>query len=185
MRIPAVLLTGVMAIACALPAARVEADAGETDGAVDHARVAADVLAEANLARQSARVPPLAHWPVLDRAAHGHAIELARRGVLDHRSATAGRETVTARIEAAGGTWRSAGENLFFYSFRGRSAVLTTVATDELARHTIRGWLDSPGHRRNLLNGGFTHAGTGVARDEAGGWYVVQVYALPGPVPVP
>lgn len=39
----------------------------------------------------------------------------------------------------------------------------------------IKGWMNSPGHRRNILEKKYTHAGFGVARDTRGKiWWCVQ-----------
>lgn len=35
-------------------------------------------------------------------------------------------------------------------------------------------WMNSPGHRANILNGSFTHIGIGAAKTSAGRWYGVQ-----------
>ena len=43
----------------------------------------------------------------------------------------------------------------------------------------IDGWLNSPGHRRNLLDersAGYRYTGIGVARDVDGAVYIAQVY---------
>lgn len=40
-------------------------------------------------------------------------------------------------------------------------------------------WMSSSGHRANILNGGLTELGTGVARDGAGRPYYVQVFGNP------
>jgi uncharacterized protein YkwD len=136
-----------------------------------YASVADALLAEANRARARAGVPPLRADPALDRAAIEHAAELAVRRVLDHRSSTPGRETVTQRIEAAGGRWANAGENL---------ASLTHPA-EQVPSQTVGIWLGSTGHRRNLLDPVLTLAGTGIARHPTGHWYIVQIYVRPPP----
>jgi uncharacterized protein YkwD len=139
---------------------------------VEHAypRLAADLLAEANRARATAGLPALSGRAELDSAAEQYARELAARQVLDHSSAVAGRENVGRRVAAVRVNWTQVAENLFSY---------TGVGSDQLARRTIMAWLDSPGHRENLLDRTYTHTGLGVARDVDGTWYVVQVYVLP------
>lgn len=45
----------------------------------------------------------------------------------------------------------------------------------------MAGWLDSPGHRANILKAEFTEIGVGVATgDGKYGIYWVQVFATPG-----
>lgn len=43
----------------------------------------------------------------------------------------------------------------------------------------IRSWLDSEGHRRNMLNGTYLEVGLGIATDEDGVRYWTQVFAIP------
>jgi uncharacterized protein YkwD len=135
------------------------------------ASVAAALLDEANRARRAAGLPMLRADAALNRAAMHYAGELAVRRVLDHHSPTAGLETMTRRIEAAGGSWRRAAENLARF----------TGTADEVAAEIIGLWLGSPSHRGNLLDRGFTHSGAGVARDRRGEWFIVQLYTLPPP----
>jgi uncharacterized protein YkwD len=134
------------------------------------ATVAMAVLDESNRIRAAAGSPgALTYDARLHRAAQDYANELARRGVLDHSSPTPGRRTMTKRIEAAGATWSRAAENL---------GQLPGPATD-VPRRVIQLWLDSPGHRRSLLDPAWTHSGVGVAMDERGYYYVVQLYLVP------
>jgi hypothetical protein len=72
---------------------------------------------------------------------------------------------VSVRILLAGANARKSGENLA--RFRG-----TPEAT--LAQDAVTGWMNSPGHRANLLDGGFTHIGIGVARGPNGEVYITQ-----------
>jgi uncharacterized protein YkwD len=133
------------------------------------AGIARDLLAAANQARSAEGLSALQPDAALDRAAAEYAQELAERGVLDHRSRTPGRETLTRRIEAAGGTWYQAGENLARLGGPGAEA----------GHHIVQLWLVSPAHRRNLMNRTYTHAGSGVAIASRGEWVAVQLYVLP------
>jgi hypothetical protein len=47
----------------------------------------------------------------------------------------------------------------------------------DLAQETIDGWMNSPGHRANMLETSFTHVGFGLAKDSQGFTYVVQNFA--------
>jgi uncharacterized protein YkwD len=131
--------------------------------------IARDLLAEVNRTREAHGARALRRDSVLDRAASEHALELAERRTLDHVSTDPGRRTVTTRIEAAGGTWSRAAENL---------ANMSGPASDVPPR-TARMWLDSEGHRRNMLDPAYTHTGIGIAIDRRGVWYVTQLYVLP------
>ncbi|CAN8075552.1 unnamed protein product [Agarophyton chilense] len=58
-------------------------------------------------------------------------------------------------------------------------------AAENLARgqknpgHAINSWMNSPGHRRNLLNGKATHMGIHVGRGRNGQLYWAQVFGKP------
>ncbi|HEX7051418.1 MAG TPA: CAP domain-containing protein [Longimicrobiales bacterium] len=136
---------------------------------IDPAELARRVAGAANRARRRAGVRPLSVDPALTRAARRYARELAQRQEIDHRSATPGRRTFRARIEAAGARARIAGENL----------ARLTARADRLPAHVVRAWLRSAGHRENLLDPIFSRTGIGVWLGRDGVWYVVQYYATP------
>jgi uncharacterized protein YkwD len=130
------------------------------------------IFDEVNLARRAMGAAALIDDANLMAAAADYSIELARMGRLSHESPTPDRRTLAERLAAAGASnWSRAGENLA--KIHGPDF--------ELAEAVTKGWLDSPGHRRNLLEREYTLAGVGVARAADGYWYVTQVYARPLP----
>lgn len=132
------------------------------------AQEAEAVLARVNGVRIEAGIRPLRPHEALDRAARGHALELARRNTLDHASTDTARATMEQRVQLAGIVhFRLLGENLAF----------TQNPPDPLEQVVVDLWMNSPDHRANLLERRFDHAGTGVARSADGTWYVVQLYA--------
>jgi uncharacterized protein YkwD len=44
------------------------------------------------------------------------------------------------------------------------------------AEAVVEGWMNSPGHRANILNPGVVETGIGIARSSAGGVYYAQVF---------
>ena len=165
----------MMAAACMVPLAVAPPpeQAVVVPAPAEHAEVARGVVAEANRVRREAGLPGLVDNDTLARAALEHARELAQTRVLDHTSRTPGRETVTLRIEAAGGTWRAAAENL----------AQTHGAAARVPAEVVRMWQGSPGHHRNVFSDVYTHTGVGVAVDTRGYWYVVQLYVRPPAAP--
>ena len=105
-----------------------------------------------------APAPPLIWDSRLERAAEGHARDMARHNYLSHRD-RAGRGT-GERVRDAGYRWRAVGENLA----RNQASVDQAVGD----------WLASPGHCRMLLDPGFAEIG---AAEEDGYW--VQVFGVP------
>lgn len=89
----------------------------------------------------------------LAKAADKHAADMVARRFFDHVSPGGG--TFMDRIKAAGwlpsGSW-TAGENIAW-----GSGDLATPAS------IVDGWMHSPGHRANILNGAFTQIGIGIA----------------------
>jgi uncharacterized protein YkwD len=147
------------------PPARPIPASGAT-AAASEAAIARDIIVAANAARAREGIGALASSPGANRAAMDYAQELANRHEIDHTSRVPGREDVGSRLQSAGVKWVRVGENLAMFSPR-----------IGIAESSITGWLNSPGHRHNLLNPLYGITGAGVARDERGYYYVVQVYA--------
>lgn len=100
----------------------------------------------------------------LATAARQHAEEMAELNYLGHESPNLQSRTLQDRLVLAGAAVQGAGENL---------AQLSDGA--DLAAQVVAGWLDSPGHRQNLLAAHYTHVGFGVARNSQGSVWVAQV----------
>jgi uncharacterized protein YkwD len=130
--------------------------------------LAVELVSSANDARARQGVRRLATDPALSAAAQDFAAELARRGRLTHTSNRAGYTTLLERIDRAGGTVVRAGENVAMLSVRAG-----------MPAEVVRLWLQSEGHRRNLLDDAYTITGAGSAQGADNAWYFVQVYATP------
>jgi uncharacterized protein YkwD len=111
------------------------------------------ILRATNAARSTAGLRALSVNACLTRLAQQHAERLAAEQTLYHQD--------LGSVSSACGT-STAGENVAM-NHSGPSAM-------------VGQWLDSPGHRANLLNGGFTLIGIGTARAGDGAWYGVQVF---------
>lgn len=69
------------------------------------------------------------------------------------------------RMRDAGIGFTSAAENIAWNNFPDPAAV------------AVDGWMNSSGHRANILDGGFTHTGMGVAHNPSNGrFYFTQVF---------
>jgi uncharacterized protein YkwD len=111
--------------------------------------------------RRAAHLPPLRPSARLAAVARSHSRDMRRRGFFGHRSPRYG--DLGRRLSRAGLSYGYASENL----------VLSTgpdKAHDSL--------MNSPGHRRNILDPRPTLVGIGVALDQARGlYYVTQCFA--------
>jgi len=111
---------------------------------------------------------------LLDRAAQNLADVMASKNTLSH---TADGQRASERIKAAGYVTCTNGspwsENIARSSLFGD--------TNTLADLIMTGWVNSPGHRQNML-GAFAEVGIAVAQTKDGKRvYAAQVFGTPGP----
>jgi uncharacterized protein YkwD len=115
------------------------------------------ILEATNRARASARqcgdqyfpaAPPLAPNAALNAAALAHSSEMAALRYFSHQGKDGSQ--VAERASRAGYAWRHIGEN-----------IASGMRTPEEA---VAGWVASPGHCTNLMNGDFTDIGSGFAQ---------------------
>jgi uncharacterized protein YkwD len=161
-------IVAVSALAFSAPAA-LAACAGSGVSASDPAAVAA-TLCLLNQERSDHGLKAFAESATLDRAADDYAADMVKRRFFDHVSPGGG--TMMDRIKAAGwvpnGSW-SAGENIAW-----GSGSLASPAS------IVDGWMHSAGHRANILDGGFSQIGIGIAAGapqggiRGGGTYVTD-----------
>lgn len=108
----------------------------------------AQVVTLTNRARASAGCAPLRIDSRITRAAQAHSDDMARRGYFEHDSIDG--RSFADRMRAAG--YPSPGaENIAF----GQTS----------ASEVMSAWLDSPGHRRNILDCDLTTIGVGFTAD--------------------
>jgi uncharacterized protein YkwD len=116
-------------------------------------RVVGDaVLCLVNRERTSRGLRALRRSTTLRTAAQRFSADMVAQRFFDHVSPAG--STVATRIRRAGyRRMATAGENIAW-------------GTDELATPAaiVRSWMESPGHRAVILNGGFREGGVGVAR---------------------
>jgi uncharacterized protein YkwD len=120
------------------------------------------IVRQTNLARQRAGVAPLRFNPLLNQVARAYAMRMAREDRMSH---TLGGQDAAARLTAAGYHFRAWGENIT-WNYHDATAVM-------------QGWMNSPGHRKNILDPTFTEIGVGVAYNARGQPYYCQVFARP------
>ena len=120
------------------------------------------VISLVNKERAKHGLAPVRFNASLTRAARAHSRQMARRGVLTHRSANG--DTVARRLIRHGykrsgyRTW-SVGENI------ARARAGTLFATPD---GTVCLWMNSRAHRQVILKAKFRNVGVGVARSANG-----------------
>lgn len=127
-------------------------------------RLASEVIALTNAERAAARLAPLVPDPRLTAAAQAHSDDMVARDFYAHTSPE-GRQPWD-RAATAGAAHRGIGENIACGQ-RGPAEV-------------VRGWMNSPGHRANILKPDFTHIGVGYATGSRAGTYWTQVFGASG-----
>jgi uncharacterized protein YkwD len=118
------------------------------------------LLTSINAARAAAGVPPLRASVSLTSAAAWQSQVLAQAGVLDHTSPDG--STLIVRLTRAGWHGTAAGEDL---------------AVAPSPSDAVSMWMQSPGHRENLLRASFHTVGLGLARGAWGGRVALYVTA--------
>ncbi|THA78939.1 CAP domain-containing protein [Streptomyces sp. A0592] len=113
------------------------------------------VLALVNKERAAAGCGALTSNPKLSAAARGYSDTMARAGVMSHTGPDG--STMTSRVEAAGYKWSNLGENIA----RGQAD----------ADAVMKAWMNSSGHRANILNCAFKEIGIGVHKGDGGPWW--------------
>ncbi len=121
-----------------------------------------EVIQAHNRLRTEAKLPPLAVNKKLQAAAERHAKDMASMGKMTHKGSDG--SSSIRRIVAKGYNYRRAGENV--------AAGYFTV--DGL----MKGWMDSPPHKRNIL-GSFSQIGVACATGEKGKRYWCVTFGLP------
>ncbi|WP_275461983.1 CAP domain-containing protein [Streptomyces noursei] len=142
---------------------RVASGAGGGAGAPVGARTATGTAAEfahkvvelVNAQRAQHGCAPLTADPHLTAAAQGHSDDMAARNYYAHETPE-GVDPGT-RMTRAGFPWMSWGENIF------KSPKDPATAVD--------GWMNSPGHRANILNCAYKATGVGVNLSSNGPWW--------------
>lgn len=108
-----------------------------------------------NADRAANGLAPLARMTAMDSTAQGWAEHMAGTETLVHNP------DYSQQIP---GGWMLAAENVLYD---------WTLSPS----HWQANWMDSAGHRANILNGAFTHVGVGFAQSDDGRYYAVQIFA--------
>lgn len=112
-----------------------------------------EVLQRTNQVRQERGLRPLQWNALAYKAALGHARDMQERSFFAHQNPDG--LGAAERMQAAGVLEVIVGENLA--SFEG-------YPDPEIPQRALVGWMNSPGHRANLLKPEFTHLGVALVR---------------------
>jgi uncharacterized protein YkwD len=125
--------------------------------------VTAQVVALTNAERAKAGCGPLAVDATLTSVAQAHSQDMASNDYFSHDSQDG--RTPFARMTAAGYRYSTAAENI--------------AAGQRTAQDVMTGWMNSPGHKANILNCALTQIGVGHATGGSYGVYWTQDFGTP------
>ena len=161
----ALIVLSAAAAACSAPSSPDRETEGTSGTLVpDAARLLVDIT---NTERKAAGLTTLRVSARLMRAAQIHAEQMAAAGRLAHTLPEGRYPRMQDRLAAVEYRWQAAAENV--------------AAGQPSAAAVVMAWMQSAGHRANILNARFTEIGTGTTRDATGRPYYVQVLARPRP----
>lgn len=146
-RLTLALATIAALLALSLPAAAAAACA-KPQG---YQTLQADLMAQLNSERRKRGLATLVYSPVLDAAAQVQACDNARRLSISHEGSDGGR--LINRLQRVGYIYRAAAENT------GRGFANGTRA--------VQWWMNSPGHKKNILMRQTREVGVGIAMSAA------------------
>ncbi|WP_330461439.1 sigma-70 family RNA polymerase sigma factor [Streptomyces sp. NBC_00820] len=115
----------------------------------------AQVVELVNKERATAGCGALTEDPQLEKAAQGHSDDMAARDFFEHTNPDG--TDPGQRIIAAGYHWSTYGENI--------------AEGQPTPQAVMEAWMNSPGHRANILNCAFKNIGVGVHKGSGGPWW--------------
>lgn len=150
---------------------------------IDYPLLNAAIFFETNRRRTEMSLPPFMFSPALEKAAMQHSMDMVKLDFYSHTSPVEGRETPKKRMESYGignaytaeninigfGIAYEGGRPVFtpgqnkgnFFSYDLNGVPLPPQSYRSLAVALVDSWMNSPGHRRNILNTNLKFLGVG------------------------
>ncbi len=126
------------------------------------AQMEAQVEQQINTIRLARSLKPLRNNDKLARVARSYSRQMAQQNFFGHTSPAG--ETMVQRVQAAGIFYFVIGENLF-----------KCTNVPQPVKAAVQGWMESPGHRDNLLGSEYRETGIGVWR-QGNTYYFTQLF---------
>lgn len=123
-----------------------------------------EVIRLVNVERSKNGLAPLKANAELSKVATTKAQDMIDKNYFSHTSPTYG--SPFDMMKKFGINYTAAGENIAY--------------GQKTPADVMNSWMNSPGHRANILNSNFTEIGVGVANDKNGTPYWVQMFINPG-----
>ena len=119
-----------------------------------------EVLRLVNVERQKVGVAPLSLDSSLSNVATVKSQDMIDKNYFDHNSPTYG--SPFDMMKQFGISYKAAGENIAY--------------GQQSPAEVMNSWMNSPGHRKNILSSDFTHLGVGIAKKSNGTIYWTQMF---------
>ncbi|MGL4570651.1 MAG: CAP domain-containing protein [Clostridium sp.] len=116
------------------------------------AQVESKIFEKVNAERAKAGVPKLSYNNTMQKYARIKSQDMGDRNYFDHTDPNG--NLITAKMKADGVSYRAWGENIAYIG--------GVSDADALANQFMTNWMNSPGHRQNILSTNFTGIGVGV-----------------------
>ena len=107
-----------------------------------------------NMERVQAGLSPLTYSTKLSSLARAHSADMLANSYFAHNDASGC--SSSCRITASGYNWSAAGENIYMMSGY-------AITVDKVVDMVVKGWMESPSHRSNILSDAFSEQGIGIA----------------------
>lgn len=131
-----------------------------TSGSVVPGSMTSQVVTLVNKERASNGLQPVASDSQLAKLAQMKAEDMAKNGYFSHTSPTYG--SAFDMMKTYGVSYKTAGENI--------------AKGQKTAEAVMNGWMNSSGHRANILKSDYTKIGVGYAKASDGTTYWVQIF---------
>lgn len=125
-----------------------------------------DIHQKVNAERLRRRLAPLQWDDAVCSASRSHSTNMAKRAFFSHKDPVRG--GLQKRVDRQKLEYSTCGENLFRLDFR-----------PDLSDAVVKGWMNSPNHRKNILAPEFKVTGIGISKGKDGFVYITQIFLAP------
>ncbi|MEN7548919.1 CAP domain-containing protein [Rapidithrix thailandica] len=154
---------------------------------IDYPLLNAAVFYETNRIRAKHKLPLCQYSPTLEQVAWEHSKDMVKYNFYSHKSKVKGKRTMTDRLNAAGLVNTFAAENIAYtfaiqltpnravygpsqnggyFSYQYKGAPIPTHTYLSFAKSILQEWMNSPGHRANILDRNYRYLGCGTYLDK-------------------
>lgn len=154
-------------VATEAPVVSSELDVRNRDTSIENERVERLIINRTNQVRRNHQLSTLSRGDVPSRFAEQHSRDMGEYGFFSHNgpNGTSARQRMERIGQSCGGP---ASENVHRaplvsnVRIYGSEETVNVYDESELAVYAVQGWMNSPGHRENMLDNRWTRTGVGV-----------------------